>query len=475
MNNTNLILFLKRFSNQEWRDFRKFVHSPYFNQREDIQRLNAYLEDAIKHLPRTALSKELVFAEVYKDEKFNEKKLRHSRSVLFRLLKKFLGQKEYEGEAVHAQQYLCSALRKKGLTNFFEKELEKTYALIEANHFRDSNYYQNKFELWVEESIVQSPQNRSDTTNFQSSADQISIAYISRILRISCNIQSLQNMASPISELKLLPGILDIVQSGEYLHIPAVAIHYHGYRALEYLEQHIEKSEMHFEALKDLIHTHWQLFPTSEIRDIYLLAINYCIKRLNAGERHFIREAFELFRSGLKNETLLEDQMLSSFTYKNITRLGIALQENDWVEQFLEDYKKVLHPSERENSWRYNLAFVYFEQQKYKSAMQLLLQVEFKDVLNNLDARRMLLKSYFELGEYNALDSLLDSFSRYIQRQKKLGYHKENYHNLIRFVKSIIHKSTLDKNVLKQQIANTKRLAEREWLLEKIENSPDWK
>ena len=34
--------------------------------------------------------------------------------------------------------------------------------------------------------------------------------------------------------------------------------------------------------------------------------------------------------------------------------------------------------------------------------MQLLLQVEFKDTFNNLDARRMLLKSYFELGEYNA-------------------------------------------------------------------------
>lgn len=51
--------------------------------------------------------------------------------------------------------------------------------------------------------------------------------------------------------------------------------------------------------------------------------------------------------------------------------------------------------------------------------MQSLLQVAFKDVLNNLDARRMLLKSYFELGEYNALDSLLDSFSRYIHRQNE--------------------------------------------------------
>ena len=216
------------------------------------------------------------------------------------------------------------------------------------------------------------------------------------------------------------------------------------------------------------------MIPPNEIRNIYLYAINYCIKRLNSGERHFIREAFELFRSALENETLFEEGILSSFTYKNITRLGMALNEDKWVEQFLEDYKKYLHPRERENTWRYNLAFFYFQQEKYKDAMQLLLRVEFKDMLNNLDARRMLLKSYFELGEYNALDSLLDSFARYIHRQKETGYHRENYLNLIRFVKKIIHTRGEDKNnwqLIKKEINSTTRIAEREWLLEKLKTA----
>jgi len=230
---------------------------------------------------------------------------------------------------------------------------------------------------------------------------------------------------------------------------------------------------LHFNKFKKLIHQHWKLIPPTEIRNIYLYAINYCIKRLNTGDRHFIREAFELSRSGLKNKTLLDDGILSSFTYKNITRLGMALSENDWVEEFLETYKKYLHPRERDNNWRYNLAFFYFQQQKYKQAMQLLLQVEFKDVLYNLDARRILLKSYFELGEFNALESLLDSFSRYIHRQKDIGYHRENYLNMIRFVKKIIHGRIADKKIVQQlvkEIETTNGLAEREWLLEKLKN-----
>jgi len=231
-------------------------------------------------------------------------------------------------------------------------------------------------------------------------------------------------------------------------------------------------SEKHFAALKNLIHVHWKLLPPSEIRDIYLSAINYCIKRLNVGDRQYAREAFELFRSGLENEILLEEGILSSFSYKNITRLGMSLLENEWVEDFLEKYKSYLHPRERDNTWRYNLAFFYFQQQKYKPAMQLLLQVEFKDTLNNLEARRILLKCYFELGEYNALDSLLDSFSRYIYRQKEMGYHREIYLNFIRLIKKIIHSKMDDPkivNQLQQEVEGTNQLVERKWLLEKLQ------
>ncbi len=473
MQKSNLIVYFKRLSKRDWREFRKFVRSPYFNQRKDILLLFQYLETALASLKPEMLNRKRVFKHVFPNEAFDEKKLRHTTSFLLKILKKYLSQAEFENDPVQTQQYLCQSLRKKGLEVFFEKELILAQNLIEKEPFRDSKFYFQKHQLGLEEAVFTMPQRRSGKMKFQSIADQLTISYISSILRLSCNIQSHQTMSGQIYDLKLLPEVLALVKSGEYLEVPAVALYYRCYNSIESLENAtIEKSEQNFQLLKVLINKHWTLFPSSEIRDIYLFAVNYCIKRLNAGDRSFIREAFELYRSGLKNETLLEDGVLSSFTYKNITRLGMALLENEWVEQFLEEYKKYLNPRERENAWRYNLAFFYFQQQEYKRAMQLLLFVEFKDVLNNLDARRMLLKSYFELGEYNALDSLLDSFSRYIHRQKdQMGYHRENYINLIRFVKKIIHNGEKDKTVLlelKKEIIATSRLADREWLLEKL-------
>ncbi len=472
MRNSTLIFTYKRLSKQEIGAFRKFLGSPYFNKRTDIILLNSYVESKMATVQDFKIDRVEAYKYVYDSAPFDDKKLRHSISVLLQLLKKFLVLRELEADTFQSQKYLCEAYRSKGLNGLLEKELKKTHSLIDSSITRDSNFYLQKYQLWTESLEINTPKNRAQAKQFSADVDQLSIAYVSNILHLSCNIQSLQTMSKKVDELNLLPEVLATVEKGEYQNIPAVSIYYHCYRAFEFLEKNInEKSELHFHAYKGLIIAHWRLFSNREIKDIYLLAINYCIKRLNSGERNFIQEAFELFQSGLENECLLENGMLSNFTYKNITRLGIALGEKEWVENFLSDYKMKLHPADRDDAWRYNQAFVHFESEQYEAAMKLLILVDFKDVLNNLDARRMLLKSYFELGEYDALDSLLDSFTRYIQRQKDLGYHKENYLNLIKFTKRIIHldwKNKIAKTSLVKEIEKTIQLAERQWLLDKI-------
>jgi len=103
--------------------------------------------------------------------------------------------------------------------------------------------------------------------------------------------------------------------------------------------------------------------------------------------------------------------------------------------------------------------------------MPLLQQVELEDPLNNLHARRMLVRSYYELGEQDALESLLQSFGAYLNRQKNLGYHQELNLNFVRFMLRMIKLSTRDettKTALQKDIMAEKQVAEREWLIEKM-------
>jgi hypothetical protein len=174
----------------------------------------------------------------------------------------------------------------------------------------------------------------------------------------------------------------------------------------------------------------------------------------------------------LEKKLLTENGWLSGFTYKNIIRIGTALGEHEWVSGFFEQHKNALHPREREALYRYNLAFFYFQNQDFANAMPLLQQLELEDRLNLLDARRMLLRSYYELGEYKALDSLLSSFAAYLRRQKDLGYHQDLNLNLVRFTRRLLEIRQGDDKALqklREEIAGTKQTAEKVWLLSKCQ------
>ncbi|HMX41582.1 MAG TPA: hypothetical protein PKD78_14695, partial [Saprospiraceae bacterium] len=253
----------------------------------------------------------------------------------------------------------------------------------------------------------------------------------------------------------------------DMLKSPAVAVYYHAYRMLSAPEE-----TEPFVQLKTALLEHEARFSKAELRGIYLLAINGCIRRMNSGQRQYIREAFDLYRAALERDFLAENGYLTGFTYKNIIRAGVALGEHEWTERFLEQYRIQLHPRERDNLYRYNLAFLRFRQRDYTRAMPLLRQVDVDDLLNNLDARRMLLRIYYELQEWDALESHLQSFGTYLRRQKNLGYHRSTNENLIAFTKKLMEThlhDPLTMSALRAAVEATPDVAEREWLLQQVE------
>ena len=124
--------------------------------------------------------------------------------------------------------------------------------------------------------------------------------------------------------------------------------------------------------------------------------------------------------------------------------------------------------NDREMIYKYNRALYFFRSNDYKSAMQLLQTVNPKDVLFNLDARRLLARIYFELKENSALDSLIDTSKIYLHRQKDIGYHREMYLNFFKILELLLKKDAQKSKLLRGLIEETKYLAEREWLLEKL-------
>ena len=168
---------------------------------------------------------------------------------------------------------------------------------------------------------------------------------------------------------------------------------------------------------------------------------------------------------------LFENGVLSAYIYNNALISGIMVSENDWAQGFLEEYKPFLPERDRENVYRYNLAILHFRTANYAEAMRLLQQTTPREPLHNLDARRMLMRIYYDFKEWSALSSLLESTRIYIRRQKDLGYGGEHYLNLVNFLQKML-KSDLSsrktRDILRGGIEAEKSVAEKDWLLEKL-------
>ncbi|MEM1218185.1 MAG: hypothetical protein AAGH79_04710, partial [Bacteroidota bacterium] len=193
----------------------------------------------------------------------------------------------------------------------------------------------------------------------------------------------------------------------------------------------------------------------------------------NLGRKRYMQDLFELYQNGLQAQVFVENGQLSRFTYNNIIIAGLKRKAFDWVYQFIYDYKDQLEEKHRESSFRYNLAKYYFDKGDYQGAMPLLLQWEYNDVLQNLNAKIMLAKMYYETEERESLEHALNSFQTYIYRKKILGYHRDIYLNFAQFLRKVLMVNPYDKNsigTLRTAIQEQKALTEREWLVQQLEN-----
>ncbi|NOT35741.1 MAG: hypothetical protein HOP11_00005 [Saprospiraceae bacterium] len=119
----------------------------------------------------------------------------------------------------------------------------------------------------------------------------------------------------------------------------------------------------------------------------------------------------------------------------------------------------------------FNNATLLFSKRKFKDVLELLQKVQYEEIFYALGSKAMILSSYFELDEVNALNSFIDSFKLYLQRNKEISKLQKSYYlSLIYFTKQLLIANKTKKQLLllKTELSNSSPVG-KEWLLEKID------
>jgi hypothetical protein len=468
MTGATLLHALRQLDAKDRKALSRLAESPWFNRREEVTLLCHYLLKNLDRAEARLFEAERLFEVSFPGLPYDNRLLRHTLSFLMDLLRRYLAMTEMEADPAARQFWLCKGMRRRGMDEQVEKEWTRAMETLAESPERDALWHLNQYRFHQEELELISARERSSRLDLRPLHDHLTAFYLAEMLRHACSALTHQAISAQAYDNTLLEQVFSMVQQGDWLaKYPPIALYFHACNTMRYPGE-----PAHFEAWKTTLERHARLFSAAELQSIYLVGINFCIRQINRGEKQYVREAFNLYQTSLEKEVLLENGWLSGFTYKNIIRISTGLGEHAWTDRFFNEYKRLLHPREREAVYRYNQAFLFFHRQDYGQAMPLLQQLDLDDTLNALDARRMLLRSYYELEEWTPLDALLNSFNTFLRRQKDLGYHRDLYLNLVRFTRRLMEMRPNDhisREKLKKEIESSNQVAEKTWLLEKVE------
>ncbi len=460
-----LYKLLAKLDKSEIRQIKKWLDSPFVTRRTDVALLFELLTDYQKR-GKPLPGKQEIHQHIFPNKAFRALRIRATMSDLQEMIEEYLVLSFSREHPVQSRLILSRIYRTRSLPKHFlhtSKEAEKN--LTEQPH-RNGHYFQELLSYENEMLQFQSANRRTGELNLQEISNHIDVLFLIQKLRHSCTLLTHEQVYKTTYDQGLLKPVLEEVEKGSYLDIPAVSIYYYCYRFLTESYRVV-----HFQRFREILATSAHQFPEEEVRDLYLLAINFCIRKLNEGQETYGHEGLMLYRQGLQESFLLENGLLSRFTFNNIVGSSLRLREFDWAEQFIIDYQNKLEATHRESTVSFNRARLDYARGNYHNAMILLSTTEFKDMINNLIAKTILLKIYYELREFDLLESHLDNFQSYIRRHQTSDFHQTNYQNIIRLARKLLALKPGDKAgklALRQKVEDTAILSERLWLLEQL-------
>ena len=488
MKNNPLIVQLASLSRKEMTRFAEFAASPYFTKHKQVRALTELLSEIHPDYTEKKCDRAAIYQKLNPGEPHQQSQLAIVFTYTLRLLEQFLIVESLAQDGILEDKTLYfSQLRKRNLNHLlktdWETANEKRGVEPTLHGSKSSVFYEKKIRTAAEQDAISLQLGQTETQFLEQKQSLLDDYYLSESMKDACERSQRYRLlkTSPPAFLffeKLMETLPSFPE--KTLQSPAVNVYSQLYNLLT------SNDLGQFQVCKITIKENEAYLDQDEIQNLYNYLQNFCIQQINNGHQQFLVEVFRLYQHQLDSQLLLVDGVLPEWHFKNIVTTGLRLDERQWVRDFIENYSEKLAESVAGNAYSYNLAAWFYHVGKPAEVLPLLLQVEYTDLRYNLDAKALLLRTYFDLEEEEALLAHTEAFSQFVKRNKSLtDFQKKGYFNLIRFsqrafkLKMKEHFAKQDKwkealQKLVSEMAKAEPIFNRTWLEGKVGKLRNW-
>ena len=477
MNNSRLILALKKMAPESLEAFTQFTQCPLYNTRELLCQLLKHILSFAPNFDHEELGQENVFTKLFLKRPFDAKALHTLTGELYGLLKRFWAHQQLETNAELSATLGLQKMRLLGLEKHFEAEGRRILKQLDLSSNRNPDHYYYRYRLADEQNAWYAAQQiRRYDESLQVKMDALDVFYFGVKFGNGAEAISRNQIFNAQYRLSFLSEIEGLFDQNKDHFPPSINVYRQLLKSLKDPD-----NRQHYDLFSNHLSQYADTFPPEEARALFKTAQNYCIRRINLGETHFQAELFGLYQSLLDRSLIFDEKgRLDHTDFKNMVTVGLRQSAYDWVANCIEQYADRVDEGYRENVRSYCLALYQVERDEPEEAIRLLAGITFTDYLYDLSARRLLARCFFEQEDWEGLNHHLNAFDLFLRRNKNLPSQNKNSHiNFVRLLKAIAklreqapyldaetQKARLQK--LKARLLRTDPLAYREWLQKNV-------
>jgi len=335
------------------------------------------------------LKQEVSILDKEKAEKLLNKKLKNPLHYLSVALDNFLINLELEHDSFERNMLLLKSLRRRKLDeeciNRIDKELQKqnkSKAKYLTQPLEKFHYLQFKRNL--------TNKLNCNTVNIEPLLSNLDEFYFNAKLIYNCEIVTHNKITGKENENVLVPEITHLIEKDEIENTtPSIMLNAYLIKLLS------TEEEIEYNFVRDFYFENFENLIEEDKFNAMTYLINH--KYLSPGSMNnkTLEEIFELFKFSIDKGILVEDKTMNSANFKNIVSTSTALNKYDWAFNFINEYKKYLKDNEKNNVVNLCLAKVHQSKGEDEKVIELVQDIVFQDVFDNIVVRTMIVKSYF--------------------------------------------------------------------------------
>lgn len=468
MRNKSISVILKLFDSEQIKRLESFATSTYFNSKAEVSKLiEFYIQKKDADLSEFDAIQQ-AYKYLYKNSAYNPRKYKHLNERAVKLIEDFIVVESNLNDEVNYMTTLLSKYGEWHSVSEYEAVSHNLERFLATDLNIDHNFIQYLYQIFL---IKNNYSNNEETKKYdeliKSTSEKLDRYYIQTKLRMAYEMFTRNIWRDDKMHPELLSEIFDIVERYDYRKEKYINMY------CVVLKSVIEPNEIqHYYDLKDLLINHSTDFAEDKRIDLLSSASNYCALKINEGDQSFRVELFNLYKAVIEANVLLTKGELSAWLFTNIVTVAVTINELEWAEKFIIDYNKYVI-NQWSSTYYYNLSFLEFQKSNFDLAHTYILKIDEQDAFYQIRYKALLLRIYYEKREYPPLISLLESFKKFLSRNKGLNEsQKQIYLSFIKFLNSLVlipNGENAKLKLLRSKVEKNNIVSSKIWLLNCID------